>query len=573
MLTEGLVKKKYKAMFVASLLGWIVALVGDLADSILAGQFISEAAVAATGLVTPLFSFNFFFSVMIALGSANRYAIKSGKFDKEEAYRTAGQALILSICAGIIFAGLMYVGEDFVFNFYNAGPEVEELAREYYEAMAILTLVAPSFWTIYYLVSVDGNANLVLAADLIQAFGNFGMSLLLVTRLGVKGLALGSVIAILLAAITLAPHFFTKKNSIRFKFSLSLKSIKEVVLFGSTVALTSVYIGIVDVVFNKFILVRFGDALLAAYAIVNLMLNLTQVSTCASDAASGFIATAYAEGNSVSMKKLLKMITKVMLVVSGFLTILFFAFAKYAPNVYGITDPTAYDAAIYATRVIALSYIPSAFIFMYLGYFPKIEKPGLGNLSGFLYSLFTPIAIAMPLGLISYNAMSWGFNLTPIVSLLIIAIIIIKKYGKKNFPFPIPESDSLYIFTHEFKLNNSEVVIVRDTIVDELKKVDISDIIITKLAMMIEETFMIVKDVNYKKNPKRRILCDATVMVYDDKIKLITRDNGIIFDITTVDEKISSLEAYIAASLMNDDKENSYVTSVSFNRNLYLWER
>lgn len=572
MLTQGLVRRKYNNMLIASLLGWIVCLVGELADSILAGQFISEAAVAATGLVSPIFNFNFFFSVMIGLGSANIYAIRSGRFEKDEACKTAGQAIILSLIAGAFFITLMYIGEEAVFNFYNAGPEVEAYAREYYEGMAILSFVSPPFWTIYYLVSVDGNASLVLAADLIQAFGNFGTSLILVNKIGVKGLALGSVTATLLALVTLVPHFFSKKNSIKFKLSLSFDRIKKVALLGSTAALTSVYIGIVDVVFNKFILIRFGDALLASYAIINLMLNLTQVSGCASDAASGFIATAYAEGNTVSMKKLLKTISKVIILINGSLMILFFAFAKFAPNVYGIVDPMAYDAAIYATRVIALSYIPAAFIFMYLGYFPRIEMPTLGNISGLLYSLITPIVIAMPLGLISYNAMSWGFFLTPIVSFLIVGVIVIKKFGKENFPFPIPKSDATDIFIHEFALKIEEIVLVRDTIIEDLKKTDVSDIIITKIAMIIEETFMIIKDENEKQNSKRKVLCDCTVMVYKDKVKLITRDNGLIFDITKVDEKLSSLEAYVAASLMDDSSENNNVTSVSFNRNMFLWE-
>lgn len=573
MLTKGLVKKKYNAMLLASLLGWMVSLVGELSDSILAGQFISEAAVSATGLVAPLFNFNFFFSVMIGLGSANLYAIKTGGFQKEEAYKTAGQAILLSVLAGIVFSGLMFIGKDVVFNFYNAGAEVEAFAREYYDAMMLVTLIAPPFWTFYYLVSIDGNATLILIADLIQALGNFAASLLFVNKLGIKGLALGTTIAVALSWIVLIPHFLSNKNSIKFKFNLSKKRIKDVCLLGSTVAMTSVYIGVVDVVFNKFILIRFGDALLASYAIINLILNLAQISGCATDAASGLIGTAYAEGNPISMKSLVKRITKVMIIVSGALMVIFFILSKYAPDIYGIVDPTAADAAIFSTRILALSYIPSAFIFMYLGYFPKIEMPALGNISGFLYSLFTPIAIAMPLGLISYNAMSIGFFLTPIVSLLIIAVIIIKKYGKENFPIPIPKTDALNIISHEFMVDDKEIVLVRDMISDELRKIDVNDTIINKLSLMLEETFLIVKHINENKKPGKKILCEATVMVYKDKVKLITRDNGYIFDITKVDEHLSSLEAYVAASLMEDNKENSYVTSVSFNRNMYCWER
>ncbi len=573
MLTEGLINKKYNSMLIASFLGWLVGLVGELADSIIAGQFISETAVSATGLVAPLFNFNFFFSVMIGLGSANRYAIKSGRFEKDEAYRTAGQALVLSIGAGIIFSGLMFFGEDLVFSFYNAGPEVEALAREYYEGMIIVTLLAPPFWTFYYLVSVDGDSNAVLAADILQAIGNFAASLFFVNQMGIKGIALGTCVGLVLSWCMLIPHFFSKKNSIRFKPSFSFKCLRDVVFFGSTSAMTSVYIGIVDVVFNKFILLHYGAALLASYAIINLILNLAQVSTCAVDSGSGFIATAYAESNSVAMRRLLRMITRVMVIVSGCLMLFFLVFANYAPNVYGIVEPAAREAAVYATKVLALSYVPSAFIFMYLGYFPRIEKPFLGNLAGFLYSLFTPIAIAMPLGLISYNAMSWGFFATPSVTMLIMGVIIIKKFGKNSFPYPIPKTEAEKIFIHEFAVTDEEIVLVKDMVADELKTADVSESIINKLALMIEEALTVVKNQNTKIHPGKIILADATIMVFKDRVQLITRDNGVIFDITRVDEKLSSLEAYVAASLMNDNDENSYVTSVSFNRNLFCWER
>lgn len=337
--------------------------------------------------------------------------------------------------------------------------------------------------------------------------------------------------------------------------------------------MTSMYIAVVDIVFNKFILWRFGDTLLAAYAIVNLILNLAQVSACACDSASGFVGTAYAEENSVAMKQLMRIMAKTAVIISGLLMVLFFVFAGYAPDVYGIIDPVAYEASKYATRVLSLSYIPTSFIFIYLGYFPKIEKPGLGNFTGLMYSLITPIAIAMPLGLISYHAMSWGFFATPIVTLIIVGLILVKKFGKQGFPFPIPKSKATHIFTHEYALTNEEIVLVKDTIAEELKTTDVDASIINKLAVMIEETALIAMHYNQKSNPDKTILGDVTAMVFDDQVKLITRDNGSIFDITKVDEKLSSLEAYVAASLMNDNKENSNVTSVSFNRNLFCWDR
>ena len=164
--------------------------------------------------------------------------------------------------------------------------------------------------------------------------------------------------------------------------------------------------------------------------------------------------------------------------------------------------------------------------------------------------------------------MVWGFFLTPFVTLLFGYIFVSIKYGKKMFPFIIPESENK-IFVHEIEVNEEEIVALNNLVDEDLKTCNVSAATISQVQLMIEETFMIVKE----KNPTKKVLGDCSLIVNDDMVHLITRDNGIIFNIIDVNAEINSLRQYVAARMIEKNSGAEYLTTISFNRNSYLWER
>lgn len=569
-MTKGFVNSKYRTLLGANTLGWVVALIGSLADSVIGGLLISEDAVSATGLVQPVFSFIFFICLLIAIGTANKFSIYAGAFDTDKAYKVAGLGVMAAVVVGLILAALLYFGEDFYFTFYSSSPEIDLLAREYYRPYIFVALLYPIYWTLYYMVTADGNAALILISDIVMAVTNSVFSLVLVGFWGVKGLAYGTVFSLLICIALILLHFLSKKCSIRFKLSCDFKLFSEIAAAGSTSSLTTLYVAIIDVIMNKFVIVNFGDKYLAAYAVVNLLLNLAEVTMCSCDAAGPFIGVSYGEGNTKELKRILKMCTRDTLIISGFFSIVLFLCAKFAPAIYGITTPEIFDVSVTSARVLALSYIATGMVYLYTDYMPRVDKSIIGNLMGALYMLVTPLAFAIPMGKFwGYNGMLWGFFLTPFVSLLVGILIIRAKYGKEAFPFAIVDSKD-DIFIHEFAINDEEIVMLNAAVKENLESINVEASLITKVQLMIEETFEIVKS----ENPdKKRILAECTLMVNDKYLRLITRDSGRVFDITKSDEDIKSLGHYVAARMMETANETTYQTSISFNRNSYMWER
>ncbi|MDO5448889.1 MAG: MATE family efflux transporter, partial [Clostridia bacterium] len=171
-------------------------MIGSLADPIVGGLYISEDAVSATGLVTPVFTLLCFVSYIIGIGAANKYSMYAGAFEKERAHKVAGTSVTFSVIAGITLALLMYVGEDAFFRYYVTNDTIGAMAREYYEPFVFMALIYPLFWNVYYLVIADGNANLVLVSDTVTALVNAAVSLISVQSVGVKGLAYGTIASV-----------------------------------------------------------------------------------------------------------------------------------------------------------------------------------------------------------------------------------------------------------------------------------------------------------------------------------------------------------------------------------------
>ncbi len=109
-------------------------LVGSLSDSIIGGIFISEDAVAETGLVQPIFSLVIFIANLLAVGSSSKFSNYAGAFDKENAGKVAGIGLLFSIASGAFVALMIVVFREAFFNTFAVSAEVERMAREYYTA-------------------------------------------------------------------------------------------------------------------------------------------------------------------------------------------------------------------------------------------------------------------------------------------------------------------------------------------------------------------------------------------------------------------------------------------------------
>ena len=569
MLKEGsFTGRKFRLVYLGALLGWVVSLLGGMADSIIAGMFLDSEAVSAVGLITPIESVFYFFSLVIGLGSAILYSRTLGAFQAERSKKIAGMGLFLAIVLGAVSAVILFFCRGAILHFYGVTDSLYQYASAYYTPIILVLGIYPIFWTLYYLVSYDGDEKLILLADVLTAVSNTFFSLLLVRKMGIAGLGYGTFLSNVIALACIMPHFRKKSNSISFKMYFSFDTLAQMIKLSSAIALITLYMGIIDIAFNKIVIVLFSVEYLPAYAVINVIMNFACALNCAISAGSMFVSVAYGENNPFSLKRVMNLTNKYAVFSSIGLTAILEVLAPVWPDLYAIEDPRIYDMALYAGRIIPVFFLAAAFVYTYLVYYPIIEKTIEGNILVLCYMLIGPLAVAAPLAWIGgFNAMSLGFGITPIFALLVLYTYLLITGQSKKLPYLLDESDEKE--THfDLELKTDNVLNVRDRIARFLQENGVSETIVSKVELMVEDELLYIM----KKNT-RKVICEVTVLVNDEHVRLISKDNGIIFDITEEADDAVDFSAYVLANIMQNAHEASNSTTISFNRNMCIWER
>jgi len=107
-----------------------------------------------------------------------------------------------------------------------------------------------------------------------------------------------------------------------------------------------------------------------------------------------------------------------------------------------------------------------------------------------------------------------------------------------------------------------------DCIANFLKEQNVSKKLIHEICLIVEDTLVYIKNKNEKK-----VICECIVLVNNKHVRLITKDNGVIFDITKEADNSIDLRCYVIARMMESASESTNTTTISFNRNTYVWER
>ena len=76
-----------------------------------------------------------------------------------------------------------------------------------------------------------------------------------------------------------------------------------------------------------------------------------------------------------------------------------------------------------------------------------------------------------------------------------------------------------------------------------------------------------------EKNINKEISAQYTVDLNSDEIKLIIRDDGVLFDITDTDSKISSLRSFVVSGIMEKQEIKFYQITTGYNRNAFKFPK
>ena len=96
---------------------------------------------------------------------------------------------------------------------------------------------------------------------------------------------------------------------------------------------------------------------------------------------------------------------------------------------------------------------------------------------------------------------------------------------------------------------------------------DIDKRTIGRIKLLIEDLYMLIRE----KNDEKAILSECAVFLRPEGVQIITRDDGVLFDVSEDDVSANSIAAFAVSGYMEKLGQNRrHLTTMSYNRSSFL---
>ena len=561
------ISSKYYSMLASGTLNALLVTAVLMADTFIAGLMLGERGVAGINLVMPIYSLSSFFVLMFSLGAPILYSHQLGSFQKEDADKTFGTGLFTTIIIGVIlFLMLLLLGDAYL-HFYDTTPEVCELAKAYLKWLKYVILLNPVYSLVAGMVFADGDEVISIISQLISGVGNILLSVFLCRILGIEGLGLASFVSLAVAFVTLFIHFAKKNNSLHLNLYYSREIIKKIVKYSIVDSSTYLFIAIFTFCCNRLVVHFFGSNMIFVASIIILVKELQILFDGIGEAITPLMSLYLGEGTYGGVHEIWHLAKKTARIESILVTGLILIFAPFIVTVIGIKDPQYLPIATMELRVLSISLFFTCRLYLDSSYYVIVEKIPLGVLICALRDMVISLPLAMLGSWIGgINGMGIGLMIAQPIGYLIAVGYVRARYGKENYPLFIADKEnSKGSLFYELSLNPEDIISVRDNIENDLRQIGYPKSVINKVSLLVEETLMLI----FENNPKRIVLAECSVLM-GEKLTLVIKDDGIIFDLTDSDMKLSSFRSYVISNVAETiSSRKKHFLTLSYNRNVF----
>ncbi len=560
--------KKYYSMFWGGTLTCLVVSINIMVDTLMSGLFLGDKAVAGISLVTPLYDCASFFATLFSLGVPILYTNAMGRFDDEEADKVFGSAITTCIATGAIMCALAFLFKENYLGFFGADPLIHNYAGEYLSQIPLLFLLIPFQNLICVMVFSDGDERQCLASNIAELLSKILFSLLLIGRLGVRGLALSSVLAAVISIVVCLFHFFKEKNSLRMNLYFSGRHFISSALYGLTDSSLWLFMAFSSGILCKYITLFWGSEMLILASVVNLMRNLEYLFDGIGEAASPIMGIYHSEQCHPGIRKIWDIARKTAILEGIFIAALCFIFADSIPGLLGISGEELSRYAANGTRIICLSFPIVSLLYLLTSYYLILDRILLSSAVNFLRLMFFSIIFALSgSALWGVYGLFAGIALAPFVTWLSLVAYVTLKYGKGAYPL-LTETEGMSneSFLFEFPITPEDIVSTRNDVEKTLMDLGFEKQSVLRAILLFEEIFMLI----YGRNRGTLVQAECSIAISGDILRFIGRDNGVDYDLSDEDMIPESLRDYVVSRLASRKAfASKHLIAMSFNRNMF----
>lgn len=273
--------RTYFKMTLPSVLGMVVTLIYNLADTYFIAQTNDTAMIAGVSVCAPVFTALMAFGNIYGQGGSSLISRLLGQNDRERTERVSSFCFYISIATGAVLAVLMLLFRAPMLHLLGASAEVYPHAEAYYTVLAIGAPLTVLRFIHSNLVRCEGMATESMIGSMLGTVLNIVLDPILISVLGwgATGAAVATIVGYLCSDVYFLWLLHRKSRCLSVKLSqcrVSAGELQQIMGVGVTAALSNLMQSLVVIVMNQFLL-PYGNDKIAAMGIAMKVAMIAQM--------------------------------------------------------------------------------------------------------------------------------------------------------------------------------------------------------------------------------------------------------------------------------------------------------
>ena len=341
---------------VPSMIGMLMMLLYNLADTFFIAQTKDDLQVAAVSLAMPVFMIFMGFGTLFGAGGASVISRSLGAGRREYAMKVSAFCMWACVITGVLLAIVLWVFMTPLLKVMGASAETEPFTRSYLTVVAACGPMAVFSGGFQSIIRSEGQATSAMTGVLVGNIVSIVLNplMILTMGLGITGVAISTVIGNIVSAAIYLLHFFRRKSSLSISprlFTVKDKVLRNVMAIGVPAALGHLLMSI-SAAFANGLMSGYGDMAVAALG-VSIKLSMIIGTMCVglAQGAQPLLGYSVGAGNWKRYKGIFKFSITCALALSATITCLCYLFTGEIVGVF-LTGGDAFSLGVSFARII-----------------------------------------------------------------------------------------------------------------------------------------------------------------------------------------------------------------------------
>ena len=246
----------------------------NMIDSIFIGHGVGPMAISGLAVTFPLMNLSAAFGSLVGVGASTIMSVLLGQKNYEVANKVLGNVVVLNMTIGIVFMCISLAFLDPILYFFGASENTIVYAREYMQVILYGNIVTHLYLGLNNLLRASGNPRMAMSLTIMTVVLNAVLApvFIFMMGIGIKGAALATVLAQLVALVIILRYFSNQDRLLHFRkgiFKMDFRIAKDSLSIGIAPFLMNSAACLVTLFINQQLKNYSGDLAIGAYGIVN----------------------------------------------------------------------------------------------------------------------------------------------------------------------------------------------------------------------------------------------------------------------------------------------------------------